>query len=74
MLADARQTDSDSLLITVSDLGEIKVRLHELMTGLFGCRTEDLDITRVALYGWEKGDWTKPMSNPELRMKIVDVA
>jgi len=74
MLADARQTGSNSLLITVSDLGETKVRLHELMTGLFGCRTEDLDITRVALYGWEKGDWTKPMSNPEVRMKIVDVA
>jgi radical SAM family uncharacterized protein/radical SAM-linked protein len=46
--------------LMVADLGNAKVRLGELLPVIFQVPLEGLDITRVALYGWN-GSWVKPV-------------
>ncbi len=61
MIEEARLTDKDTINLIVIDQGEIKVRLGELITALFNTPLERLDITRVALYGWD-GGWVMPLN------------
>ncbi|MGQ9569308.1 MAG: TIGR03960 family B12-binding radical SAM protein [Thermodesulfovibrionales bacterium] len=52
--------DDNSVYLTVVDLKESKVRLGELLPKIFGFPMEELEITRVALYGWD-GEWIAPL-------------
>jgi radical SAM-linked protein len=60
MVEDVRKTGDTSALLTAKDLGEIKVRLDELLPLLFKQPADDLEITRTAMYGWD-GRWKEPM-------------
>jgi len=60
MVEDGRITDENSVRLMLVDQGDAKVRLGELLTAIFGVPLERLDITRVALFGWN-GGWVKPV-------------
>jgi len=65
MVEDIRKIDEETHLLIVRDMGEVKVRLGELLPVVFGVRGEDLDITRVAMFGWE-GDWVEPVEGEKI--------
>jgi radical SAM family uncharacterized protein/radical SAM-linked protein len=69
MVEEAGQIDEDTTKIIVVDQGDIKVRLGELLPEIFNTPLESLDITRVALYGWD-GGWVRPFNN--CKMQIID--
>ncbi len=69
MVEEARQIDEDTRKIIVVDQGDIKVRLGELLPEIFNAPLESLDVTRVALYGWD-GGWVSPINN--CKMQIID--
>jgi radical SAM family uncharacterized protein/radical SAM-linked protein len=62
MVEELENTGDVSALLTVRDLGEIKVRLDELLPLLFGRPAEDLEITRLAMHGWEN-EWKEPLED-----------
>jgi radical SAM family uncharacterized protein/radical SAM-linked protein len=62
MVEEIAKTGEGAVRLTVKDLGEIKVRLDELLPLLFGCPAADLGITRQAMYGWD-GAWKEPMED-----------
>ena len=49
-----------AVLLTLRDHDNIKARLGEATEALLGIRKEELDITRIAVYGW-KGEWREPL-------------
>jgi radical SAM-linked protein len=65
MVEDIRKIDEETYLLIVRDMGEVKVRLGELLPVVFGARAEDLDITRAAMFGWE-GDWVEPVEGEKI--------
>lgn len=60
LVEDVSVLDEDSLRVVLTDHGETKVRLGEIMPILCKKRLEELDITRVGLYGWKDG-WVTPI-------------
>ncbi|MBI5075741.1 MAG: TIGR03960 family B12-binding radical SAM protein [Nitrospirae bacterium] len=62
MVEEAVTTGDTSARITVKDLGDIKVRLDELLPLIFGKPADDLEITRIAMYGWDNG-WKEPLED-----------
>ena len=60
MLEEVRLINEDTVSLIVVDLGDIKVRLGELLPRVFNLPLKELDITRVVLYGWD-GGWVKPL-------------
>ena len=69
MVEDVSFTDEKTCKLILVDQGKWKVRLGELVPALFDSQIEDLDITRVALYGWS-GRWVKPIQKHD--MQIVE--
>lgn len=65
MVEEARQTDKETVNLIVVDQGDIKVRLGELILKVFDVPLEELEITRLALYGWD-GGWIKPIEQSSL--------
>ncbi len=62
MVEEAVMTGDRSSRITVKDLGDIKVRLDELLPLIFGKPADDLEITRLAMFGWDNG-WKEPLED-----------
>ena len=62
MVEETEKLDENTFRLTLRDQGELKVRLGELMTALFGVPAEELDITRLAVFGWN-GTWSEPIEN-----------
>jgi len=62
MVEEAVKTGNRSSRITVKDLGDIKVRLDELLPLIFGQPADDLEIIRIAMYGWDNG-WKEPLED-----------
>lgn len=60
MVEEARQIGEDKVYLIAVDQGDVKVRLSELLPKVFNIPLEDLEITRIALYGWNSG-WVKPL-------------
>ncbi len=48
------------ILLRLKDLRDRKVKIKEVMEGIFGLPIEELRVTRTGLYGWKKG-WITPM-------------
>jgi hypothetical protein len=65
LVEEARLTDNDTVHLLVIDKEDIAVRLGELLPEIFKIPMEELDITRVALFGWDNG-WVKPLTKYEL--------
>ena len=62
MVEEVRQTEKTTFLLTVKDLGEIKVRIDELLPLLFGQPADALEITRLSMFGWD-GLWKEPLED-----------
>ncbi len=62
MVEDIARPDADTVRLTLRDLGEVKVRLTELLPLVFGLPAEELDITRAAMFGWN-GEWVEPLED-----------
>jgi radical SAM-linked protein len=60
MVEEARFVDEDTVHLILVDQVDKKVRLGELLPVIFKSAMENLDVTRVALYGWKSG-WIKPL-------------
>jgi len=60
MVEEARQVGEDTVYLIAVDQGDVKVRLGELLPKVFNIPLEDLEITRIVLYGWNSG-WIKPL-------------
>jgi len=67
MVEDMSFTDEKTCKILLVDHGKFKVRLGEVIPVLFKTRIEDLDITRVALYGWS-GRWVQPIQKHDFQI------
>lgn len=50
----------NSIKIILVDKAPIKVRLGEIVLGLFNVNIKDLNIKRIHLYGWKNG-WVEPI-------------
>lgn len=62
MVEDLKKVDNTTVHLTVSDQGEIKVRLAEILPEIFNVPVRDLNITRISMFGWD-GNWIEPMEN-----------
>jgi radical SAM-linked protein len=60
MAEEINRIDAETFLLTFRDQGDLKVRPDELFAAIFGVPSVELDITRVAMFGWE-GGWSEPM-------------
>jgi radical SAM-linked protein len=65
MAEEISRIDEETFLLTVVDQGDLKVRLDELLPQVFGIPSLELDITRVAMFGWE-GGWTEPIERARM--------
>jgi radical SAM-linked protein len=59
------RVDNRTVRLTVRDQGAIRVRLEELLAEIFGEAAGNLEVTRIAMFGWD-GDWVKPMEGEEI--------
>jgi len=60
MIEDVTVVDRNTVKITVLDRGEKKARLGEILPALFGVPVEELEITRLNMFGWREG-WVDPL-------------
>jgi radical SAM-linked protein len=68
MLEEVITRDENTITLIVADQEDSKVRIGELIPLLCDRPLEELDITRVALYGW-RGDWIRPLE-PSLQWTV----
>ncbi|MBI5188928.1 MAG: TIGR03960 family B12-binding radical SAM protein [Nitrospirae bacterium] len=60
MVEEGRLIDEGTVNLIAVDSGNTKVRLSELLPVVFNVPLKELDITRLALYGWKSG-WVTPL-------------
>jgi radical SAM-linked protein len=60
MAEEINRIDGETFLLTLRDEGKLKVRPDELLFAVFEIPAVDLDITRMAMFGWDRG-WVEPM-------------
>ncbi len=65
MVEEIRRIDAETFLLTFADQGDLKMRPDELFGAIFGLPSVELDITRVAMFGWE-GGWAEPMEGSRI--------
>ncbi|MBI5639617.1 MAG: DUF2344 domain-containing protein [Nitrospirae bacterium] len=65
MVEDIKRIDEETVRLTVRDIAGAKVRLDELSQAIFGLQARDIDITRVAMFGWD-GSWVEPLEGEEV--------
>jgi len=66
MVEDIKQIDRNTFQLTLRDLGEVKVKLAEILNEIFSVPVDDLDVTRVAMFGWDGAAWKEPMEEEKL--------
>lgn len=52
--------DNSCYKIIIVDKDNVKVRLNEIINSIFIKKAEELEIKRIAMYGWDNG-WKKPL-------------
>ena len=62
MVEEVSRVDEGVYSLSLRDLGEVKVRLEELLPDIFGKPFAELDITRTGLFGWD-GGWVEPIAS-----------
>lgn len=62
MVEEASMIDSKKVRLIVTDKESGKVRLGELLSAIFQAPAEELNITRLGMYGW-RGGWLTPMED-----------
>jgi uncharacterized protein (DUF2344 family) len=66
MVEEIRQLDRNAFQLTLKDLGDVKVKLAEILNEIFGVPVDELDVTRVAMFGWDGTAWKEPMEVEEI--------
>ena len=66
MVEDIKQLDGATFQVTLRDLGETKVKLAEIISEIFGVPIDDLEVTRVVMYGWDGTGWKEPMEGERI--------
>ena len=66
MIEEVERVDAQTVSITVCDVGDISVRLDEVLSGVFDGPTEDLEVTRTAMFGWKGGNWVEPLEGEKV--------
>lgn len=62
MVEEASMIDSSKVRLIVTDKESGKARLGELLSAIFQEPAEELNITRISMYGW-RGGWLTPMED-----------
>ncbi|HYQ48288.1 MAG TPA: TIGR03936 family radical SAM-associated protein [Thermodesulfovibrionales bacterium] len=62
MVENVQESVNNTFVLAVKDLGEIKVRLDELIPLVFGLPADALEITRQSMHGWD-GRWKEPLED-----------
>ncbi|MDP3260316.1 MAG: TIGR03936 family radical SAM-associated protein, partial [Thermodesulfovibrionales bacterium] len=60
--------DNKTVRLTLVDGKDKKPKLSEILPEIFGVSYKELDITRVAMYGW-KGEWSLPLGIEPQRLE-----
>ena len=60
--------DNKTVRLTLVDGKDKKPKLSEILPEIFGVSYKELDITRVAMYGW-KGEWSLPLGIESQRLE-----
>ena len=76
MIEDIKVMDKKTVRLILVDRESKKVRLGELLPEIFNVPYGELDITRLAMYGW-KEKWTAPLEviplqNADCKMHIAN--
>lgn len=66
MVEDIKQLDQTTFHVTLRDLAEVKVKLAEILTEIFGVSVDDLEVTRVDMSGWDSAVWKTPMEGEKI--------
>jgi hypothetical protein len=66
MVEDIKALDGATYQITLRDLEETKVKLAEIISEIFGVPVDDLEVTRVVIYGWDGTGWKEPMEGERI--------
>jgi radical SAM family uncharacterized protein/radical SAM-linked protein len=66
MVEDVRQLGRTRFQLTLRDLDGVKVKLAEIVSEVFGVPVEELDVTRVAMFGWDGAGWKEPLEGESL--------
>jgi len=66
MVEDIKQLDQTTFQVTLRDLAEVKVKLAEILTEIFGVSVDDLEVTRVEMSGWDSAVWKTPMEGEKI--------
>ncbi len=61
MVEDVRQLDRTTFQVTLRDLTEAKVKLSEILQEIFNIHVDDLEVTRMNMYGWLNDGWKEPI-------------
>jgi radical SAM-linked protein len=66
MVEDVTQLDETTFQVTLRDLGEVKVKLAEVVSELVGVSIDDLEVTRVDMFGWDGAKWKEPIEGEKI--------
>ncbi|PKL51736.1 MAG: B12-binding domain-containing radical SAM protein [Nitrospira bacterium HGW-Nitrospira-1] len=70
MVEDFKQLDRTTFQVTLRDIGEVKVKLAEVLKEIFSVPVDDLEVTRVDMFGWDGAKWKEPMEEKMEEKKI----
>jgi len=62
MVEEVSRVDDKTFHVTLKDRGEVKVRLSEVLPEIFGLALEDMEVTRLEMFGWD-GRWSAPVES-----------
>ena len=66
MVEDFKQLDETTFQVTLRDLAEVKVKLSEILNEIFSVPVDDLEVTRVHMYGWDCDGWKEPIEGEKI--------
>lgn len=69
MVEDIKVVDHRTVKIMVADRGERKVKLGEVIPGVFHLTVDELMVTRLCMFGW-RGGWREPLDSPRNEVEI----
>lgn len=72
MVDGVHAVNSNAVRLTFIDSGGKKVRLPEILPIIFQSPFEDLEITRLCMFGWQ-GEWVEPLDSSVNRIKIEEL-
>jgi len=66
MVEDIKQLDGTTFQVTLRDLAETKVKPAEIFMEIFGVPIDDLEVTRLVMFGWDGAGWKEPMEGERI--------